>query len=105
MTEFEDDLEWEDWLAMSDEQQEDLLNREMNELQRRLDAMSIQDQVAHHRHFVLESIIKNRQRLRDPKTNHVEIICDLWRKHIRNSQVRLLKLRVWRETGTYPGEG
>jgi hypothetical protein len=100
-----DDIEWVEWLELTDDQQEATIDREMAALQRKLDAMTLRQQVVHHRHFVLESIRENRARLRNPELARIEIIDQLWRDHIRRSQLRLLKLRIWRSTGIYPGEG
>jgi len=98
------DLDWDEWLELTDDQQEAIIDREMAALQRKLDAMTIAEEVAHHRHFNLKSIRENRARLRNPVLAQIEVINQVWRDHIRRSQLRLLKLRVWRSTGTYPGE-
>ena len=100
-----DDIEWEEWLELTDDQQEAIIDREMAALQRKLDAMTVAQQVAHHRHFTLESIRENRARLHNPKLARIEIIDQLFRESIRRSRLRLLKLRIWRSTGTYPGQG
>jgi hypothetical protein len=100
----EDDLESEEFSKLSHKQQEAEINRLMQELSDKLDAMTVPEQVAHHRHFVLESIRKNRRRLKDPKLSRIEVIDDIFRQHIRRAQIRLAKLRHWRETGHYPGE-
>ena len=100
----DDDLDWEEWMAMSDAQQDAFLNRQREEYTRRLRSMTIPQQVAHHRHFVLQLIKDNRRRLRDPNLNTIEIINNLWRDGIRRGQIRLVKLRIWRETGVYPGK-
>jgi hypothetical protein len=97
------DLDWDEWTELTDAQQEAIVAREMAELERRLDAMTIPQQVAHHRHFVLKSIKENRRRLHDPNLARIEIIDQHWRQGIKRSQIRLLKLRVWRATGIYPG--
>lgn len=99
----DDDLDWKEWLELTDEQQEAILDREMAALQRKLDAMTIPQQVAHHRYFTLKAIRENRERLRDPKLRRIEIIDEMWRASIKRSQKRLLELRTWRTTGTYPG--
>ena len=100
-----DDLEWEAWLELTEEQQDAIVDREMAAYQRRLDAMTLRQQVAHHRDYVLESIRQNRHRLRDSTLHRIEIIDQIWRESIQHSQLRLLKLRIWRATGNYPGQG
>jgi hypothetical protein len=95
--------DWDEWIQLSDAAQDAILNAEMARYQRMLDAMTVREQVAHHRHFVLNSIMQNRRRLRDPNLRRIDVIDELWRNHIRLSQKRLLKLRIWRATGTYPG--
>lgn len=103
----EDDEEWEYWINASDEEvecEEARIDSELRALHRKLDAMTVQQQVAHHRHFLLQDLLKNRQRLRDPKLNTIECISQMWRDSIKRCQVRLCKLRTWRSTGIYPGE-
>ncbi|HLH94975.1 MAG TPA: hypothetical protein VKW08_07645 [Xanthobacteraceae bacterium] len=99
----DDDLEWELWLELTDDQQQAILDREMAAYQRKLDAMTVPQQIAHHRRRDLEGILENRRRLRDPKLCRIEVIDQIFRDHIRSAQLRLLKLRAWRSTGIYPG--
>ena len=105
MSDEDEDLEWNEWLELTDEQQEAIIDREMMALRRKLDAMTIAQQVAHHRHFVLKSIRKNRARLHMPEIYRIPVITDLIRKNLQNGRIRLVKLRIWRATGTYPGQG
>lgn len=100
----DDDVDLEEWLDLTDEQQTAMLDREMMALQRKLDAMTIPQQVAHHRYFVLKSIMDNRRRLKTPHLCTIPIIVQCWRDGIKRCQKRLLKLRIWRATGTYPGD-
>ena len=47
MTHDDDDgLDWQLWMELTDEQQDAIVEREWNELQARLDAMTIRQQVA-----------------------------------------------------------
>lgn len=101
----DDDLDWDEWMSMSDSQQEAIVDREMRALEEKLHAMTIREQVAHHRYFVLKLILENRRSLGDPNLHRIEFIDDHFRKSIKRSQLRLLKLRTWRSTGIYPGEG
>lgn len=99
-----DDEDEEDWfLSLTEAQQEAIIAREAAELQRRLDAMTINQQVAYHRYFVLLNIRNNRRRLRNPDNNHIEVIDRYFKKAIRRDQRRLLELRAWRSTGVIPG--
>jgi len=101
----DDDLDWEDWLKLTDEQQEAAITYEVAELKRKFDAMTISKQIAHNRYFILRHIRMNRARLNDPKLNHIDAINQIWAGSIKRSQMRLLKLRTWRTTGIYPGQG
>lgn len=101
-----DDDEFDYWFNASDAEvarEEARLDARMAELERRLSAMTIPQQVAHHRHFLLIDILENRRRLLDPKLNQIECISQMWRDGLRRKQVRLAKLRSWRATGVYPG--
>ena len=103
--EFDDD-EFDYWFNASDAEvrREDArINAEFAELDRKLNAMTVQQQVAHHRHFLLKDLLENRRRLRDPLLNTIDIISQMWRDGIRKRQMSLLKLRTWRTTGVYPG--
>jgi hypothetical protein len=102
----DDEDEFDYWFNASDEEvrREDArINAELAELDRRLSRMTVAEQVAHHRHFLLMDILKNRERLRDPKLNTIDCITRMWRDGIKRGQLRLIKLRVWRTTGVYPG--
>lgn len=101
-----DDEEMDYWFNASEEEcrREDArLDAMMAELDRNLSAMTIPQQVAHHRHFLLKDIMNNRRRIRDPNLNTIDVISRMWRDGLRRQQLRLVKLRSWRATGTYPG--
>lgn len=102
-----DDDEFDYWFNASDEEcarVDASINNLMTELGRKLDAMTVAQQVAHHRHFLLQDILENRERLRRPELNTIEFVSNIWREHLRYAQLRLAKLRIWRATGTYPGQ-
>ena len=106
MSREEDDDEFDYWFNASDAEiarEEARLDNLMAALNRKLDAMTVRQQVAHHRHFLLQDLLKNRQRLRDPQLNTIEFISQMWRDSIKRCQLRLCKLRTWRATGVYPG--
>lgn len=99
-----DDDEFEYWFNASESEiarEEARINAELVELERRLAKLPIARQVAYHRRNALQSILKNRHRLRTHNT--IECINEMWREHIRHRQLELVKLRVWRSTGVYPG--
>lgn len=97
MSERDDDLEWEEWLTLSDAQQEAVCDREMLKYQRRLDMMTVRQQINYHRGSALESCLRWRRSMK-------AFNMDFMREHLRQSQIGLLKLRIWRATGVYPGE-
>jgi len=101
----DDDL-WEDWAQMSDA----AIQREMDELDRQLEAaqavidkLPILNQVAHYRTNILRDILNNRRRAHSNESA-LKMFNEHWRKSIRRNQIRLLKLRIWRTTGVYPGQ-
>jgi hypothetical protein len=93
-----DDLEMEEWMTLTDDQQEAVLDREMRAYCARLDRMTVGEQVAHHRRSGLKACLSWR-RMRSKGW-----IAELASEHLRRCQIRLLKLRAWRATGIYPGE-
>jgi hypothetical protein len=112
MDDFDDDLtDADDWMDMTDaelaaaERRQDAeLDNLMREHCARLDAMTLPQRVAYHRGSWLRIIRANRRRLADLKLARVDVINEILREGIRKGRRELLKLRIWRETGTYPGE-
>ena len=105
------DLEMEDYLSMTPAEQEAedrRLDAEFDNMMRERSAMlarmTVPQRVAFHRDSWLRIIRENRARLRNPNLNHISAFDDIWRGGIRRGQVELVKLRIWRATGTYPGE-
>ncbi len=49
-------------------------------------------------------IMENRARLRKPDLCTIPFVVGLWKNGIRRNQRRLVKIRIWRSTGVYPGE-
>jgi hypothetical protein len=92
----EDDIEMEEWLEMSEAQQNAALERAMREYGRMIDAMPEKDRI---RHFIRGALANCRSYRRTLKVLDIDII----RQHLRGCQHRLLKLRIWRQTGIYPG--
>ena len=94
-----DDLDWEEWLEMTDEQQEAALDREFRQL------LAVEDRMPRPMLYAVRraSILKT---------------CMGWRRHrisfkgapftteyLRKSQMCLVRLRAWRTTGyrQWPG--
>jgi len=104
----DDDIDMDAWFAMTEAERNAELRRveaQWNEHCDRLARQPVRVQVAVQRGSRLRSILENRRRLRDPKLARIEFIDDLFRQSIRRDQVRLVKLRIWRATGVYPGQG
>jgi hypothetical protein len=100
----DDDDAMEEWMSLTDAQQDAALEREMNKWNRHYDAMSFERKIAYHRSSSLRAIMENRARLRKPELCTIEYVVGLWREGIRRNQRRLVKIRIWRATGIYPGE-
>lgn len=90
------ELDWDEWMEMTDEQQEALLAREMAAYNRRFDGLTRRQQIAHCRRGALDSCMAWRKILK-------RMDLDCFRDHLRSAQIRLLKIRAWRATGVYPG--
>lgn len=77
----------------------------MNERQAWLDSLPLGKRVGYLAGCWLSNIRDNRRRLADPRLWHCEAIDEIWRKGIRHAQIELLRLRVYRSTGSWPGSG
>ena len=93
----DEDLDWEEWLELSDEQQEAICDREMAEYYKMLDRMPLKQRIDHARGNALRSCLNWRRMINCHGFT-------FGRTYLRDAQVRLLKLRIWRATGQYPGE-
>lgn len=94
----EDDLDWEEWLDLSDEQQEAILERELSDYDRWYARLSTAEKIAHHRKNTIDHLKRCRRIIRKFDFHYL-------RDHVQRAQIRLVKLRVWRATGIYPGSG
>lgn len=54
-----EDLDWEEWLKLTEAQQDAIVAREMATYQRWLDGLTVRQQVAHHRRCELRGIMEN----------------------------------------------
>jgi hypothetical protein len=105
------DIEMDRYLAMSPAEQaaEDVrieaeIENRIREREAWLDRLPLGQRVAYFRDSWLRNIRENRRRLRDPELCRIPFIKEMWHDHIRGAQLALVKLRIWRATGTYPGE-
>lgn len=101
----DDDVAMEEWMAMTEQQQDAALDREMDEYNRWYDRLTLRQKIRVDTRSAMRSIMENRRRLRTPELCTIEYVVGLWREGLRRSQIRLVKIRIWRSTGIYPGEG
>jgi hypothetical protein len=94
----DDDLDWDEWMKMSDAQHDAILDREMKAYNEWFDRLPQDEQIRHCVRRCLQNCVGARRNL---KTFPI----DFMRKMLKQSQMRLLKLRAWRQTGIYPGQG
>ena len=96
----DDDVAMEEWLSLSDEQQDAILEREMIAYAKWWGSLTPRIQAR----IVLRRIMENRARLRKPELCTIRYEVKLWKEGIRRNQRQLVKIRIWRSTGVYPGE-
>jgi hypothetical protein len=90
------DERWEEWLEMSDAEQDAELNSAMREYEKMLDSMPLRERISHHVGMCLRTCANWRRLIRDHDF-------DFAKDHLKQCQLRLAKLRIWRQTGIYPG--
>src|SRR5579863_7365328 len=95
------EIEMEEWMALTDEQQEAVLDREMRELQRLLDKQTPKQRYAYSRRSWLRNCLGWRRHARGPLGD-----LPIFREHLRKAQIGLVKLRAWRATNyqQFPGD-
>jgi hypothetical protein len=93
----DDDLDWDEWMEMTDAQQEAALEREMQLYNEWWDSLTPLEQYRHSRRSAVEGCLVWRKSMRALGGG------DFLREYLRQRQLRLVKLRVWRATGAYPG--
>lgn len=91
----DDDLDWDEWMQMTDAQQDAALEREMQIYNEWWDSLTPLEQYRSSRRTTLEGCLVYRKAMRS--------LGDFMREYLRQRQIRLVKLRVWRATGAYPG--
>lgn len=88
---------------MTEEQADAEVARADSDFEAMLARMTPLEEYRYWRRYVLTSIMENRRRLRNPNLARVEIIDQLWRDGIKQSQRSLLKHRHHLHTGIWPG--
>ena len=94
-----DELEWEEWLEMTDEQQEAAIDREFRQLLAVEDRMPRPTLYAVRRRSILQTCLGWRKHRRTFDG------ADFTTEYLRRSQMCLVRLRAWRDTGyqRWPG--
>lgn len=105
MSDDPDDLDMDDWMSLTEKQQDAILDREMDKYNRWYDRLPLKQKIRVDTRSAMRSILENRRRLQTPELCTIPYVVGLWRDGLRRGQLRLLKIRIWRSTGIYPGEG
>lgn len=103
MDDIEDELRWEEWMQLSDEQTEAICDRHMKRYVDWVSSMTPTQWYRYQRRSALRSLREGRKFLADPALHRIECIDQMQRERIKANRLRLLKLRIFRSTGTYPG--
>ncbi len=98
----DDGLDWDEWMLLSPDEQEAIVDREMRAYAHWYAALSLPQQIGHRRRITLDNCRSARRLMRHEHCP--QIIVDDARARLKAAQVRLLKVRAWRETGVHPGE-
>lgn len=91
----DDDTAWDEWNKLTDEEQEAVLALDLAKYCKWVGSMPFARRIAYSRGFTLKSCLRWRRLAKE---------FPFMREYLRKAQVRLLKLRIWRATGQYPGE-
>ena len=97
----DDALDWDEWMGLSEAEQGAIVDREMAAYSRWYDGLTLAGQIAHCRRGALDNCLSARRLIRLPHCP--EIIQQDTRERLKAAQVRLLKIRIWRATGSRPG--
>lgn len=95
----DDELLWEEFMKMSDDQIEAELERLVKEQNEWFEAMPFLEQYRYCRRRAVENCLRWRKLLRENAWMQGEF----GDSHLRDRQVRLVKLRIWFSTGMMPG--
>ena len=103
---YDDDLAFEEFLALPKADQEAELRRAEEELkwvlqiqEDWLSSLPASRRFDYLRHRWLGHARKNRLRLRDNQLNKIACVNEVWRQGIRTAQLALVRLRQWRGGG------
>lgn len=94
----DDDEEWDRWMALTEAEQDAemaAVERALEEVTREL---SLSQLAARYRCNYLKLCLSWRRHITQ------EFIPNVAREHLRHCQVELLKVRIYRRTGQWPGE-
>lgn len=99
----DDDFEerFEEFCAMSEAEVDAALEREMAAYDKWYDSLTPLQQYRHSRRLAVENCRGWRKLTRENPWMSGEY----WNRQQRDRQIRLVKLRIWRVTGVYPGSG
>lgn len=97
----DDALDWDEWMDLTEAEQEAAVDREMAAYSRWHDGLTLAGQIAHSRSGALSNCRSTRRLMLLPHCP--EIIRQDARERLKAAQVRLLKIRIWRATGSRPG--
>lgn len=101
----DEELDMEEFMKLTDEEGEAACEREMKKYNDWFASLSRDQQVRYLRHRALKTILENRNRLKNPDLCIIPYVVELWKDGVRRGQRNLLKVRHFRATGIYPGEG
>lgn len=103
---YDDDLAFEEFLALPSADQDAELRRAEEELkwvlkvqEDWLSSLPASQRFAYLRRRWINHAQKNRLRLRDNQLNKIECVNEVWRQGIRTAQLALVRLREWRRGG------
>lgn len=91
-----DDFDWDEWMAMTDEQHDELLAIEAAKYEKWWNSLSTARQIAIRRRTVLEGCLTMRLAIKATGLS----ICTGF---LKERQMSLVKIRAWRATGHFPG--
>lgn len=96
-----DEAEWDRWMSLSEAEQEAELRQVEAEYHRWIDSMSAAAYYRYQRGSWLRIAAKSRRFLR--ARHGIEVLDEITRDRLRLAQVTMVKLRIFRATGSWPG--
>lgn len=94
----DDDIDMDEWMEMSDQEREHELDSSARQLQEVLDRLTPKQLYAHRRRSALASCMAWRGHIRKG------FVPNIAKDFLRQTQIRMVKLRIFNTTGSYPGE-